>query len=342
MVFIATAAFAADVKVDLEVAVADKVPFGTHQRWYELLQGVTDGTLRIRAASKADEAKIEQIGSTRQPRYKIIAVLTARQQLVVPGANFDQRSIAKFKQYIQTLREEGVDGVTGKRGMFGLTEQQFEQVLADLSEPIGVSTVGKRPREIASAITDKLKIPVEVEQGVVAKLDQAPELAAELKGFSRGTVMAILFRQADLQFVPRMRGGTLHYYVYAVPKRAAALQPRPANEGKQPQHWPVGWEIEGRRSRVAPKMFEIVTAEIGGYTLGEAIDAIAPRTDLPFVIDAAALAERRIDPAKITVKLPRGRFSYDRILQRILHQAKLQGDLREDERGTVFYWISAN
>ena len=84
---------------------------------------------------------------------------------------------------------------------------------------------------------------------------------------------------------------------------------------------------------------EFLNVEIEGYTLQEAIDAIAPRLKLPIFWDHAAFAEHKIDPATIQVHVPRTRTFYKRILDRVLAQARL-AELRVDEAGTAFLWIS--
>lgn len=65
-----------------------------------------------------------------------------------------------------------------------------------------------------------------------------------------------------------------------------------------------------------------------------------PRMGVPVYWDHATLRAKKIDPAKIDVKLARQKTRLIRVADRLLFQARLRGELKVDEAGTVFYWIS--
>ena len=88
--------------------------------------------------------------------------------------------------------------------------------------------------------------------------------------------------------------------------------------------------------RPRPRADGILNVEIDGYTLTEAIDAIGPRIKIPIYWDHTALAAAHIDPTAIKVAVPKTRTYYKRVLDRVLAQAHLAGQLRTDEAGTRF------
>jgi hypothetical protein len=104
--------------------------------------------------------------------------------------------------------------------------------------------------------------------------------------------------------------------------------------------WPVGWETEKAPGEIAPSLFKQLNAEIDGYTLAATLAAIGPRLKLPYYFDHAALAADQIDPAAVNITLAPARLSYKRLLDRVLAQARLGNELRADEAGTVFLWIT--
>jgi hypothetical protein len=104
--------------------------------------------------------------------------------------------------------------------------------------------------------------------------------------------------------------------------------------------WPIGWEPQKTPGETAPSLFESLNAEIDGYTLEETLAAIGPRLKIPLYLDHAALAAHEIEPAKIQVRLPRTRTFYKRLIDRVLTQARLGSELRLDEAGTPFLWIT--
>ena len=325
--------------IHLEVAVESSAGFDAQQRWYSVLKDLGVASLRLREAQSGEEPAIKPGGSDRAPRYQVTAVVNSRNELVLPGGRFGERDRGGLAGYLRQLQEEGIDGVTASRGMFGLTEKQFEAVHEELAEPVGKSTAARRPREIVDEIADGLRHRLIVDGALVARLDRAEAFASELRELSRGTALAILLRQAGLEFRPQMRSGELLYEV-------AEAQPRERDARRQrqreaPNAWPIGWEPTENPGKTVPALFEIISAEIDGYTLAEALEAILPRVDVLVVIDRYGLESKQLKMSETHVKLPAGRYSYDRILGRILFQGGLNGTIRVDERGTPFYWIAA-
>jgi hypothetical protein len=106
------------------------------------------------------------------------------------------------------------------------------------------------------------------------------------------------------------------------------------------QQWPIGWKPGRSPSEIVPELFEPRNAEIQGYTLEETLQAIGTRVKIPFFVDHAALRAARIDPASVQVQVARSRISYKRVLDRVLSQARLYCQIRVDEAGTPFVWIT--
>jgi len=62
--------------------------------------------------------------------------------------------------------------------------------------------------------------------------------------------------------------------------------------------------------------------------------------DLAVAVVRALVERTRIDPAAIQVQLARTRSSYKRIIDRVLSPARLYSQIRVDESGTPFLWIT--
>ena len=325
--------------IELEVATHGAAPFGAQQKWYSLLKEFDVESLRIREVRRGEEPSIDKAGTDRFPRYRVTAILDSEGRLLLPGGRFSERDRGRLAAYLRKLREEGIDGVTAERGLFGLTEKQFENVHAELSEPVGFATADKRPREIVDALADRLAHRLVIDRSLVGRLDAAEPTSSELEGLSRGTALAIVLRQAGLEFRPQLRSGELLYEVPAI--RAQEERPGRQAPDEPPTSWPVGWKPEDIPGRTVPELFERIPAEIDGYTLDEALAAIGSRLKVPLFVDRYRLQEKEIDATDVQVKLPAAQYTYDRILSRILFQGRLTGTIRVDERGTPFYWITA-
>jgi hypothetical protein len=170
--------------------------------------------------------------------------------------------------------------------------------------------------------------------------DGAP-FADELSGVSAGSGLAMVLRSAGLVLRPeKSRGRPVVYRIGAAEAGSVGQSTLGRIADADMKHWPIGWEPHGTPGEAAPSLFEFLNAEIDGYTLEETLAAIGPRVKIPIYLDHAALAGSNIDPSKIQVKLARTRTFYKRILDRALSQARLGSQVRIDEAGKPFLWVT--
>jgi hypothetical protein len=258
----------------------------------------------------------------------LVGVLDAGGTLTLPGGRFNERSAGKLRDYIDQLAADGAEGVTAERGAFGLTEKQIELVQDDLAQPIGVSTRSQPLTEVLKAIDKSTRLNLRMDDHAWQVVRDAKPINDEVESLTVGTGLAILLKRDGLVLVPKKEFGEQVVHRIA---RARDI------EGET---WPVGWKPNRTPSQLAPAMMEQLNAEIDGFTLAEAMESIAPRTGVPIYWDHATLAAREIDPVKTNVKLARQQTRLIRVIDRVLFQARLRGELKVDEAGTVFYWIS--
>jgi hypothetical protein len=325
------AAFAATahavLPIELEVAVAQSAPLGAMQDWGKLLADMDFSRLRLRGARHGEKPSITSSGDGAQKRYRVVAMLNHRDQLVFPGRSFGRGDIQRLKEFLSALpektEEQGVE-----RGIFDLTRPQFEDIYKDLAGVVEESTKGL-PLQLAFAeLTQSRKTPVQIDADVNSLLAGAKPIAIELKGFSAGTALAIALRPAGLAIVPiQPRGGPLALHV---------IRLDPKNES-----WPPGWKPTETPRELVPAMYRVTTIEINAYSLQQALQALEPHMGVPLVFDERIVAARRINPAKIQVKFPNRRTYIRRAVDTVLSQARLSGELRIDEAGKPFYWITA-
>jgi hypothetical protein len=174
-----------------------------------------------------------------------------------------------------------------------------------------------------------------------AALDGAAPVVDELHGLTTGTGLAMMLRNYGFALRPgKMRGQPVEYQMLPTALEEIAHSTLGLTDDDEMQQWPIGWKPDGRASDIVPAMFEPRNAEIEGYTLKETLQAIGPRIKIPIYLDHAALRAARVDPVAIQIRLARTRASYKRIIDRVLFQARLHGQIRVDEAGTPFLWIT--
>jgi hypothetical protein len=316
----------AALPIELEVAAQADAPFGSMQEWNKVLAEMDLARVRLRGANGGDRVQLRVTGDGARKRYIVTGLLDRQDQLVLPGGKFASGDLAGLKQYFETLparhEEAGIE-----RGRFGLTKEQFEQVFGDLSSEVTEATLDGSPHELVPALTRKFELPVRGSSVTQAMLHAAPPFRSQMKGLSTGTTLAAVLRAAGLQFVPKKLG-------------ADPLTLRVSKLDAAAECWPVGWKPLATPRQTAPAMYRVTNIEIENFTLDKALAALAPHMAVPLVLDQYTLAERKIDPTKIHARIPRTKTFVRHAVDGMLARGKLAGELRVDDAGQPFYWIT--
>lgn len=312
----------AAARVELELVGESQLSTDFHG-WLRALSQAGVENVRIRSGDSVTLG-IQTQGTPDRPVYVVTGLLNAHGELVLPGARFRRSEGAAIARWLADLAANGPPERREARGAFGLTARQLESVLREMSQPVTVSTQGKPRGQVVAQIAGQLPTRVTLSTAGDALGDDP--VAVELSGLSCGTVLAYLVRPDGLALVPRLTGDQ------------ASCAIVPADQATEA--WPIGWPPEKPARELLPILFEFLNVEIRGVTADRAIDAIGQRLKAPLLVDHAALAHHGVEPAKVTVSLPTGRSTYSLILQKVLFQARLRSELRQDEAGKPFLWIT--
>lgn len=346
--------------IELEIATERGLQITAPQEWLQLLTSIGIRNVRIRGVEPTDSPAVANRGTAELPRYHVVGILSAREQLRLPGGTFGRGDLKRLKDYFDRLAADGGERLTAPRSLFGLTEQELAAVLTDFTQPLGFETKGQPPRAVLDRLQPQFKLRFVIDRAAERLLQSAPPMADELRNLSAGTAVAMLLRSHGLALYPeKPRGQPVQYRIAplagaaglaAGPGRRSAnseFQTSPATESRAGKlddfarkSWPIGWETERAPGAAAPSLFEQLNAEIDGFTLSETLAAIGPRLKVPYYVDHVVLAAQQIDPAVVQIKIPRQRISYKRLLDSVLSQSRLGCELRADEAGAVFVWIS--
>jgi len=319
-------AMAAD-QVEIEVATAPGLPITAPQRWARLLGQLDFSRVRLRGLRPGDQPHLGADQTASGQHYHLLAILNQREQLLLPGATFGRRDLPRFRAYLQRLREDGLENFGAQRGRFGLTAGQLQTVLDNLAGTVQFSTHGKTTREILDQLARQLQLPLKLAPAARAILARGEPAQIELRGTTAGTSLALLLREQGLALTPqKIRGQPLQLGVAPIQSDRSS--------------WPVGWESPTAPRRLLPALYKRRPIEIEGYTLAEALEALQPRIGVPVRWDRWILSRRQIFPGTVQVTLPRTKTYLKGALDRLLSQARLASELRVDEGGHAFFWIT--
>ncbi|MGH7195145.1 MAG: hypothetical protein ACREJM_16650, partial [Candidatus Saccharimonadales bacterium] len=231
-------------------------------------------------------------------------------------------------RWLAELRSGGPQKADAEKLPFGLDAKQFAEVNAELSRRVGFSTKGLKPAELLSKLSPALAHRLVVDRQVKALLAATEPLGDELQGLATGTALAYTLSQSGLGLQPRL--DARKRVEYAVIRRSAG-QPK----------WPVGRPLGKKKpDKVLPGLFKSTNVDIDDYPLDEALAAIGDKLGVPILYDHYALTRHGIDVAKAKVKFPPGKSWYFKIIDKLLHQARLQGEWRLDDAGKPLLWVT--
>lgn len=296
------------------------------QQWLQALSRAGITNVRIRSGKTTDTVGIEVRGTKDSPLYVVTGIVKSSEELLLPGGRYRRGDVARLARWLDDLAKLGPEDQRPPKSAFGLSPKQYEQVRKDLARPVGFPTRGMPRSEAVKKISRRLSLPLQIDPKL-AKALEGDKVGEELSAFSCGTALAYVLRPMGLCMVPRLldRGP-----VYAVVKARPGLEV-----------WPVGWEPEKPRPKVLPALFEFRNVNIQGVSAATALEAIGKRLEVPMLLDHNALARYGIEPDKVIVSYPGKRTTYGLVLRRILFQARLKSELRVDEAGKPFLWISS-
>jgi hypothetical protein len=314
--------------IDLEVIVEERSSVTAQQEWLKRLSELKLAGLTIRSAREGEEPEIVNRGTEDQPRYKIVAFLTRNEQLILQGGKFGRNDMNKLRAFFDTLGLQGVEGVTKRRTLFGLTDDQLITLTKNLEPTVAFETKGKPPAEVVSQLGENIEPAIVISSDAKQAFTDATPCRDEVKGITSGTALAVLVRPYGLVVQPTLVGGNVELHVVKPLENA--------------ETWPVGWPLEENITEKAaiPALMEFITVEIKDIDLPQALGALQERLEAPFLFDHNQLAKHGIVPEKIEVSVPPGRSYYKKILERVLFQAKLKSEIRTDELGKPIVWIT--
>jgi len=320
------AAEAAEPRVELEVVLESGFIPTDAPKWSQMLDEAGFSSVRIRSGKNNESPSIQASGTGGAKSYRVVGILNANNQLTLIKGRFGLSDRAKIEEWLRKLRTDGEEGITIKPAAFGLLPRQLLEVHEALTVPVKVSTKGKQPRDVAKQIADGLALKFTTDGAGQKALAADEPILDELEGLSSGTALAAVLRPLGLVLVPEKSGSEIRLRIGSM--RAAS------------EHWPIGWPPKDNPTATLPGLFKNLKVEIDKTPVGEVITAVSDRLKVPVLLDHNSLAAAQIDLATAAVSLPETTTYYDRILDRLLFQAKLKYQLRTDEAGKPFLWIT--
>jgi hypothetical protein len=313
--------------VNLELVTQPGLPVDAPQKWIGMMKDMGLSNVRIRSGEQGDKTQVRKLGSDDRPHYSVTGIITSGNVLRLPGATVRLNDKAALSNWIAKLQDGGDEGVRAKKVAYGLTAKEMVAVHDAVKGVVDFNTKGEPTGEIVKKIVKQIDIKVELDSSAADAPKSDEPVADELSGLSYGTALAAVLRPLGMVFVPeRKLGEKLH------------LRIMDSKSVEKP--WPVGWDSPESPGRLWPDYFKQTNAEITDYVLADALAAIQQRIKLPMVFDYNNIARQRVDLQMKVSTRKKGKKSYCAVVDEILYQAHLSGEVRIDEAEKPFLWIT--
>ena len=313
--------------VELEIQCDPRAVVGTQQQWMEALQDVGADRVVVKT-SGSDQPKLEETQLSSGILISVTGTIDGR-RLLLPGGSFAITNKTGIRDWISRLRDDGAQVALAEKKAFGLTSEQLVGLHETLATPVSFPTMGIAPQAAIEKIAASLPLSVSLDAGAQAALRTAEPLGEEFQGMASGTSLAAIIRPSGLVLEPRRHQGK-------------AVELWIVETAASREYWPVGWPLEKPPVQVEPKLFETIELEIRGFPLKDALHAIEKRTGVPFFYDQNSMARAGIELSTTKVTVVQKKISFMVAIGKLLRQSKprLIEELRMDEKGTPFLWIS--
>lgn len=302
------------------------LPVGMAQKWMKMIADA--GADGVRLVSNPDQpVRLAEDKFKSKSTVQVFAKIDKRQNLIVEGASFNLSDSASLKRWITRIKSLKSIHPDQQPGAFGLTNEQLVKVYEVLGKPYPKSTRDQPTADVVRTIRSQLGVKISADSAALEALaDEESRVPEELKGLSCGTVLAAAIRPLGLVLTIGNEG-----------KQFSIVQSKSVDE-----HWPVGWPIQERPSKIAPVLFKQTEVDIEGFPLNEVLQAIEAKTKIPFVFDQNTMARHGIEMHKVIVNIGRQKTFYEKIIRLCLAQSRpqLKAEIRADEAGQPFLWIS--
>lgn len=306
--------------VDLNIVPSSRAPFGAAQNWVRATAELK--SVRVRSSLAAAQPEIHRRGTT----LYVTGVIDSRNKLVVPGRSFTISQQAAIQAWLDEQRKGESVGAATSRDRFGLTTKQLNELQETFKLTVTEPTKDQQALKFVQSSMRRIGLDLRLSELSRTLLNESV-IRDEWQGYTAGTAIAAALRPSELIMVPKTNAaGRVDLWVLT--------------DTAAPEGWPVGWKSELKNRELVPKIYDPLPLDITNTPIADVMAAISARLETPVMYDRALLELLQIDPAKATVSVNSPRTIYLRAISQTLFQAQLKHEIRVDERGKPFFWVT--
>ncbi len=243
---------------------------------------------------------------------------------------FRRTDVESLKKFLTSLEEHGAGGPVRQRSTWGLSDEQYAEVLSLLATDVP-QKFSLSPSVVADV--EAMELPGEMQvtwsnsaKAVALKSENLTAIP-EVKSLSKGTGLAVALAQRGLGF-----------RVMRHPQSGYLVEIDEGNEASN--LWPIGWKNKKPLPGLLPALYRSVDVDLSDVAVELVITDVADRAKIPWLASRHHLAAAGVQLEELQTSRRPSRISPQRLLHSIGAKNHFSIEARTDESGTLFLWCT--
>ncbi len=319
--------------LEVEVLIQSQPSYRINaQEWGRVFQQL-GYSVKFREPRAGEAPRIEDLDKDDFIATRVVAAMAADGSIRIGKQKFDTETTQPLISALEEIRKHGAKGPPDSSPTWGLTDDQFKDVVQLLAAPV------ENPVELQSSILAiesiglpgnmKMKFTDAAREQALGKKPASAAETIELKGFTKGSAIAIVLTQYGLGFRPR----------YVAPGHFDIEIDRGDESSNM---WPVGWKPEQSFSEILPAYFRAIPLDVEDVNINALAGAISEKIAVPHFSSAHVLKSKGLDIDTLKYTRRNDRISPARLLTAVGDKMDLGFDIRVDEAGKMFLWVTTH
>ncbi len=302
------------------------------QKWGRVFQEL-GFAVRFREGRPGERTRVENLDRNGTRTALIVGIMEADGRIIMQDRRFEISRTQPIIEFLEQISIWGASGPPSSSPTWGLTTEQFSVVTRLLAPAVSEPVILRTPMEAI----DSLKLPEAfrltfteaAKERAFLVLDDVDSLEQDLTGFSKGTALAIALAQFGLGFRPLQNPDAGGGYLIEVEL---------GNESSN--LWPVGWKTKEAMSTILPNYYKSIEVDVEDVEVGGFIKAVADKLQVAAFQSSWELNAAQLNLNELKYSRKPDKVSPSRILMLLGDKFQLGLDVRTDESGKCFLWVT--
>lgn len=301
------------------------------QKWGRVFQDL-GYVAKFRDGRPGEKTRIENIVRSGTQTVQVVCIMEADGRIAIRDRRLQMSEPQAIVNFLELIRAYGAAGPPSESPTWGLTSEQFAAVTQLLSTPVSEPVILKTPMQTIDSLrlpdSFRLRFTEAAKEKALMEVNPAiPE--QDLVGISKGTALAIALAQYGLGFRALQNTNVGGGYLIEVDA---------GNESTN--MWPVGWKTREALGTVLPELYKAIPVEVEDVPLDAFVSVIADKLQIPDLYSSKTLIDAGRNPAELRYSRKPDRVSPSRLLTLLGDHFQLGLDVRADEKGKCFVWVT--